>query len=127
LSSISCRWSATNPSFFRCLQCNELLKPEVNYFSLERGGTFCPTHGAGRQDSVALPLPVLKVLRYLQTRPWEQVAGLQLGPLVSQQVESLLARYIVHHLERTLSSPAFLLRLRSQLAAEVQRSDDGDS
>jgi DNA repair protein RecO (recombination protein O) len=115
------------PQLFRCLHCNEPLQPEINYFSLERGGAFCPTHGAARPDTIVLSLPALKVLRYLQTRPWGQVAGLQLGPQVSQQVEELLGRYIVYLLEHQLSSPAFLQRLRAQLPRAGEESRHGDS
>lgn len=104
------------PQLFRCIQCNELLKPEVNFLSLDRGGCLCPKHGSHHPDTIALALPVLKVLRFLQTRPWEQVASLRLSDEVSRRVESVLARYIVHHLERSLRSPAFLDKLRAQLA-----------
>lgn len=99
------------PQLFRCLQCDQLLKPEINFFSIERGGVLCPTHGANQTDTTPLPLVVLKVLRFLQTRSWDQVSGLRLSPHVAQQVETLLERYIVYHLERALRSPAFLERL----------------
>ncbi len=103
------------PQLFRCLECGVLLKPEVNYLSLERGGALCPPHGSAEHDTIALPLTVFKVLRFLQTRTWEEVARLQLSTQVSQQVEALLGRYIVYHLERNLSSAAFIQRLRGQL------------
>ena len=77
------------PQLFHCLQCRQLLKPEANYFSLEQGGALCPVHGINQTGAVALPLPALKVLRFLQTRPWEQVRQLQLRPEVNQQVESI--------------------------------------
>ena len=128
------------PQLFRCLQCGELLKPEVNFFSLERGGALCPQHGANLQvgsasganqgGSFALPLATLKVLRYLQTRPWGQVAQLRLSERVSQQVEAVLAQYITHHLERQLRSPVFLERLKPAAAPvardAVPRSGIGD-
>ncbi len=104
------------PQLFRCVQCDAPLQPEVNFLSLERGGALCPSHGSHHPETIALPVPVLKVLRFMQTRPWEQVAQLQLSPAVSRQVESILARYIVYHLERTLRSPAFLEKLRAMLA-----------
>ena len=104
------------PQLFRCVACNELLRPEVNFLSIERGGALCPKHGANHPQTIALPLPVLKVLRFLQTRPWSEVTALQISPPTAGQVESMLARYIVHHLEHTLRSPAFLERLRGQLA-----------
>lgn len=103
------------PQLFRCVQCNELLKPEVNFLSLDSGGCLCPKHGANRADTIALPLPALKVLRYLQSREWAEVALLRLSPEVSRQLESLLARYIVYHLERSLRSPAFLEKLRKTI------------
>jgi DNA repair protein RecO (recombination protein O) len=104
------------PQLFRCVQCDELLRPEVNFLSIERGGALCPSHGAHLVDTLALPVSVLKVLRYLQTRDWAQVAQLQLSPQVSGQVETLLGRYIVHHLERTLRSATFLNKLRQTIA-----------
>ncbi len=103
------------PQLFRCVQCDALLKPEINFLSLERGGCLCPQHGAHHPDTVMLPLPVLKVLRYLQINDWEQVAHLQLSPEVASQVEGLLGRYIVFHLERTLRSATFLEKLRVAL------------
>lgn len=104
------------PQLFHCVQCDAPLQPEVNFLSLERGGALCPSHGSHHPETIALQVPVLKVLRFMQTRPWEQAAQLQLSPAVSRQVESILARYIVYHLERTLRSPAFLEKLRAMLA-----------
>jgi len=108
------------PQLFRCVQCDQLLQPAVNFLSLERGGCLCPQHGANVAGTVALPLDVLKVLRYLQTRNWEQIAVLQLRPEVLAQVESILARYIVYHLERSLRATVFLEKLRRTLAAPAQ-------
>lgn len=105
------------PQLFRCIQCEQPLQPVVNFLSLERGGCLCPQHGANAAGTVALPLDVLKVLRYLQTRNWEQIAVLELRPEVLAQVESILARYIVYHLERTLRAPIFLEKLQRAQAA----------
>jgi DNA repair protein RecO (recombination protein O) len=104
------------PQLFRCVECDELLQPQVNFFSLESGGVFCPKHGANRAGTAALALPELKVLRYLQTRPWEQVAQLKLTPAVAENVEGLLAQFITHQLERRVRSATFLDRLREQIA-----------
>lgn len=104
------------PQLFRCVQCDALLQPEVNFLSLGRGDCLCPQHGAHHPETIALPLPVLKVLRFLQTRTWEEVAALQLSPETAAQVENVLARYVVYHLEHTLRSSAFLAKLRQTLA-----------
>ncbi len=102
------------PQLFRCVQCGELLKPEVNFLSLARGGCLCPQHGANHPETLALPLPVLKVLRFLQSRGWDEVAALQITPTTMSQVEAVLKRYVVYHLERTVRSATFLDRLRAR-------------
>jgi DNA repair protein RecO (recombination protein O) len=109
------------PQLFRCVQCNALLQPEVNFLSLERGGALCPKHGAHHPETIALPLGVLKVLRFLQTRAWDEASLLQVSPATAGQVESILARYIVYHLEHSLRSVTFLDRLRHAMA----RADEG--
>jgi DNA repair protein RecO (recombination protein O) len=103
------------PQLFRCVQCSELLKPEINFLSFERGGALCPQHGAHQAGTVLLTLPVLKVLRFLQSRPWEQASRLRPSPETGRQVEALLAQYIAYHLERGLRSPVFLLRLKQSM------------
>ena len=72
------------PQLFRCVHCSELLQPEVNFLSLERGGALCPKHGVNHPETIALPLPVLKLLRFLQTRSWDEVALLQVSPATSR-------------------------------------------
>jgi DNA repair protein RecO (recombination protein O) len=109
------------PQLFRCVHCDRLLKPETNYFSLELGGALCPEHRAVGPTIEELPLPVLKVLRFMQTRDWEQVAPLQLRPELGREVEAVLARYIAYHLERSLRSTPFLERLREARAVLAGR------
>lgn len=104
------------PQLFRCVECGSLLRPETNYFSLERGGALCPQHGVNRAGAEPLALPTLKVVRFLQSRSWQQAASLRLSPGVAAQVEKLLGRFITHHLERTVRSAAFLEQLRRQIA-----------
>ncbi len=106
------------PQLFRCVECNALLQPEVNFLSIERGGVLCPRHGAHLVDTMALSVNLLKVLRYLQTRDWSQVAQLRLSPQINGQLETVLNRYIVYHLERTLRSATFLERLRRMTNGE---------
>jgi len=71
---------------------------------------------------------VLKLLRFLQTRSWDEVALLQVSPATAGQIESVLARYIVYHLERTLRSVTFLDRLRQAMAMmdDGRRTMDGE-
>lgn len=104
------------PQLHFCVACQEALEPvENNYFHFVDGGALCPTHGQTRPNAELLPLPVLKVLRFLQTEPWEKVVNLQLTPATRQQVETLLLGYITFLLERRLKSVDFLRRLRDEM------------
>ncbi len=102
------------PQLHFCVACGEALEPVDNYFHFVDGGMLCPTHGQSRPNAELLPLPVLKVLRYLQTEPWEKVARLQLSPATRQHVELLLFNYLTFLLERRLKSVEFLRQLKRE-------------
>lgn len=103
------------PQLHFCLACEEAIQPvEDNYFHFVDGGLLCPKHGQMRPNAEPIPLPVLKVLRFLQTESWERVAGLQLTPTTRQQVERLLLGYITFLLERQLKSVDFIKKLRGK-------------
>jgi hypothetical protein len=52
---------------------------------------------------------------------------LELRPEVLGQVASILARYIVFHLERTLRAPAFLEKLQRARPAAAQSAEESPS
>ena len=99
------------PQIFNCLGCDALIEPGANFFSLNEGGVFCGRCGARRSDIEAIPVDVLKVLRYLQSQPWLEVQRLNVRPPIARQVDTLLQRYLSHVLERRLRSTDFLRRL----------------
>jgi DNA repair protein RecO (recombination protein O) len=103
------------PQLFTCVACQAALEPVTNYFSIVDGGVLCPQHGEGRVDAEALPLPVFKALRFIQTREWEQVAQLNLSAGLHAELERLLHGYIVYQLERNVRSAAFLRTIREQV------------
>jgi len=108
------------PQLFNCVHCGKTIEPIDNYFSAEAGGVLDPDcvqtqreQIAGRAyDAQTISLNALKVLRYLQTREWKTVRGLRLNGEAMSEVETLMLRYITHHLERNLKSVEFLRELR---------------
>ncbi len=103
------------PQLHFCVACQEALEPvDNNYFHFVDGGTLCPKHGQIRPNAEIIPLPVLKVLRYLQTEPWEKITRLQLTPTTRQQVENLFLGYLTFVLERWLKSVDFIRKLRRE-------------
>jgi DNA repair protein RecO (recombination protein O) len=103
------------PQLYFCVACQKALEPvEDNYFHFVDGGTLCPKHGQSRPNAELLPLAVLKVLRFLQTEPWEKIIQLQLTPTTRRHVEMLLLGYITFLLERQLKSVDFIRKLRRE-------------
>jgi DNA repair protein RecO (recombination protein O) len=102
------------PQLFRCVRCTTELEPVDNWFAPGEGGACCPRCGEGQRGMVVMTLPALKVLRFLQTRPYETIINLQLSTRVMTEVDELLRQYLEYHLERRLESVAFLRQLRAQ-------------
>ncbi len=99
------------PQLFTCLGCDAAIEPGANFFSIGEGGVFCARCGPLRSDVEAIPVDALKVLRYLQSQPWQEIKRLSVRPAVAHHVDVLLLRYLSHVLERRLRSTDFLRRL----------------
>ncbi len=84
------------PQLFQCLSCREPIEEQDQFFSAELGGLLCPD--CRRTDRQARPISAVavKVLRYLQTRPWETVQTLQLKRPLHLELESLMHHYLTY-------------------------------
>ena len=102
------------PQLHFCVACQTRLEAVVNYFDPEAGGVLCPPHGEAVRRAQPLALATFKVLRYMQTHPWGDVATLRITPATHRDLENVLLRYIVHLLERRLKSVDFIRRLRRE-------------
>ena len=100
------------PRLFYCPRCSTRLEPVTNFFSSDEGGALCPRCGEGEREAMAISVGSLKVMRYLQTHPYQECAGLQLTSRTRSDVEAVLHRYTVYFLERRLKSVEFLNMLR---------------
>jgi DNA repair protein RecO (recombination protein O) len=100
------------PELFRCIDCSQPLVPVTNFLVLAEGGVLCPRCQAQRRDAEPVTPDVLKVLRYLQSRPWSDVQALVVRPVIMQTVQNILHRYLLTILERHLKSTEFLRRLQ---------------
>lgn len=101
------------PQLFRCVLCDDELQPVDNFWSHAAGGAVCPRCGEGQADFLPLPLPVFKLLRYLQTHDYDDVMALAPSAALNVRTELLLQNYIMFVLERNLQSVDFLRRMRS--------------
>lgn len=101
------------PQLHFCVLSDEPLQAvDDNYFSFVDGGMISPSYKKDRRQAKLVPLSTLKVLRFLQTQPWEKIQTLHLTATTRQQVETLLLGYITHILERRVKSVDFLRKLQ---------------
>lgn len=102
------------PSLYRCCIGQEELTPQDQFFSPIDGGVICPDHYAGMERGTSISLMALKILRYMQTHPWEAISVLQISTPLHLELERLLLGYITVLLEQRLQSVDFLRRLRRE-------------
>jgi len=104
------------PQLFHCVACGEAIEEQDQFFSGELGGVLCPNCHAEDRRAMEITAVSLKVLRYLQTRPWDTVHNLRLKRAVHTELENVMHFYITYVLERNLKSVEFLHRLRQEAA-----------
>jgi DNA repair protein RecO (recombination protein O) len=102
------------PRLFNCVSCGEAIEEQDQYLSAELGGFLCPNCLGADRRAVPVTAPAVKVLRYLQTRPYETVRVLKLRPALLHELERAMHHYLTHTLERDLKSTEFLHRLRRE-------------
>lgn len=104
------------PQLFHCVGCGESIEEQDQFFSAELGGVLCPECRDEDRRAVGVTAVSIKVLRYLQTRPWDTVHALRLKRTVHTELENVMNFYITYVLERNLKSVEFLHRLRREAA-----------
>lgn len=104
------------PQLFNCVNCEEAIREEDQYFSAELGGLLCPN--CRQRDLQAKPISAtaVKVLRYLQIRDWNTVKVLHLRGALQRELEAIMHHYLHYVLEHNLKSVEFLFRLRREAA-----------
>lgn len=112
------------PRLFNCVNCGQAIEEQDQYFSAELGGFLCPDCLAADRRAVPVTAPAVKVLRYLQTRPWDTVRVLRLRPALLHELERVMHHLLTHVLERDLKSADFLRRLRQEAALFARPEGD---
>lgn len=113
------------PRLFNCVACGEAIVEQDQFFSPDLGGLLCPACGPADPRAIPVSAVAVKVMRYLQTRPWDTVSQLRLRPAVLHEIERVHYDYLTHILERALKSVDFLHRLRRE--AELFAAEGEDS
>ena len=110
------------PELHRCVGCEGQVQPGEHAFSPGLGGVLCrscvegglshlpPERAAG--PIIPLSLDALKVLRYVQGHPYQEVRRIRLDAPLARGLERLLRGYTSYLLERGLRAPEFLEGVR---------------
>jgi DNA repair protein RecO (recombination protein O) len=114
------------PQLFRCARTGEPVDIEntnAQYvaFSPLEGGILCAAAAGQARDTLAVAISAVRLLRVLQTKPFEEIQGLELTPVLHGQTEQLMRRYLAFILERNLRSTHFLRQLESENPSNVKR------
>ena len=96
------------PHFHRCAACGELLGEEADRFSPTLGGMLCPRCRSADRNALPISTTAFKLLRYLQTQPYEAIEQMTISPEPRADATSMMRAYLRQLLERDLKSIAFL-------------------
>jgi len=117
---------------YQCVICGAEVRPRANAWSADEGGIVCSRCALECAGLDTMSLAAQKVLRFLASRPAEEVARLRLTARTSAEIRRLLRSYLRHVLERELNSVSFLDGLQMELgdmrtqSAAAERPDDTD-
>jgi DNA repair protein RecO (recombination protein O) len=100
------------PELTKCVNCDSIIQPEDQFFSISLGGVVCPRCGPQVQDARPIPMNTLKYLRHFQRSSYREAARAPLTPELNQELEQFMHRYVTYLLERNLNSPAFISRVK---------------
>jgi DNA repair protein RecO (recombination protein O) len=100
------------PQLFRCLNCEEEITAQDQYFSAERGGVLCPRCGRVVLEARPVTTDTLRYLRHFQRSNWSEASRAPLTTALNHELELLIQYYLTYLLERGLNTPSFLRRIR---------------
>ena len=100
------------PELTNCVNCDSLIQPEDQFFSISLGGVVCPRCGSHIQDARPILMNTLKYLRHFQRSSYQEAARATLSSELNRDLEHFLQRYITYILERDLNTPAFITRVK---------------
>jgi DNA repair protein RecO (recombination protein O) len=102
------------PDLANCVNCEEVIQPEDQFFSFSMGGVVCPRCSSRVPDAKPIPMNSLKYLRHFQRSSYAEAARAQLTPQLNQALEKFMQAYLSYLLERSLNTPTFIRRVNQK-------------
>ncbi len=104
------------PELFHCVQCNEVIKAQDQFFSAELGGVLCPECGLSVTACRPVSMDVLRYMRHLQRSSFLIAKKAIIPQPLRAEMETILQYYITYILERKLNTPEFLRQVKRNVA-----------
>ena len=101
------------PQLFECANCGREILPEDQFFSFATGGVICPQCGRGLPNLAKISMETLKYLRHFQRSSYRDASRAHPSPEVQKEAEALMQGYFTYLLERELTTPGFIKRIKS--------------
>jgi DNA repair protein RecO (recombination protein O) len=100
------------PQLFKCVQGEEEIRPEDQYFSAPGGGVLCPRHGKDAPEARPVSMDALRYLRHFQRSSYADARRAEIPQPVQYEMERLLNYYLTYLLERALNTPQFIREMK---------------
>ncbi len=100
------------PQLISCMDCEEQIQAEDQFFSAAQGGVLCPGCGSTVSEARPVSMQTLKYLRHFQRSSYRDARRAQILPQVMTELERLMNHYLTYLLESGLNTPAFLRRVK---------------
>jgi len=101
------------PQLFNCVECEEQIQAEDQFFSAAGGGVLCPNCGSTVSEARPVSMQALRYLRHFQRSSYQDARRARIEPQVMAEIERLMNYYLTYLLESGLNTPAFLRRVRN--------------
>lgn len=108
------------PELYHCVECRREVEPAAHRFSVNLGGVLCPGCTPLEARVRPLSLRAMKVLRLMHRGSLGEVCALNLNPVLSAELKSVLSGAVRYWLGKEIRSGAFLERLEGERLADQE-------
>ncbi len=100
------------PELTECVIMRDAIEAVDQFFSFGDGGVVSVEGASYTAGLVQLPVTTLKLLRFLQRTPYEQITELSISEALHRDTERVMLGYLSYILESRVQSVDFIHRLR---------------
>lgn len=81
---------------YKCALCQEKLRPEKNYFNMEKGGLICQKCFKKVKSGKEISRETVKILRIILKKDWSTLSKLKVEPVYLKNLNIISKEYYLH-------------------------------